>query len=61
MCRVMPAGGDQADLFAGKTEICSADRGEYRHLIAQAKVAQELGIPKENIFPDLYRRRAGAF
>ena len=24
--------------------------GEYRHLIAQAKVAQELGIPKENIF-----------
>ncbi len=74
--------------------------GEYRHLIAQAKVAQELGIPKENIFlisfagkteicsadtwgvpspdrtgeggagawdskgkyfPDLYRRRAGAF
>ena len=24
--------------------------GEYRHLIAQAKVAEELGIPKENIF-----------
>ena len=24
--------------------------GEYKHLIAQAKVAKELGIPKENIF-----------
>lgn len=24
--------------------------GEYRHLIAQAKVAEELGIPKDNIF-----------
>ena len=24
--------------------------GEYRHLIAQAKIAKELGIPKENIF-----------
>ena len=24
--------------------------GEYRHLIAQRKIAQELGIPKENIF-----------
>lgn len=24
--------------------------GEYRHLIAQARVAEELGIPKENIF-----------
>ena len=24
--------------------------GEYRHLIAQAKVAEELGIPKEIIF-----------
>ena len=24
--------------------------GEYKHLIAQAKIAKELGIPKENIF-----------
>ena len=24
--------------------------GEYRHLIAQRKIAKELGIPKENIF-----------
>ncbi len=24
--------------------------GEYRHLIAQARIAEELGIPKENIF-----------
>jgi len=24
--------------------------GEYKHLIAQAKIARELGIPKENIF-----------
>jgi len=24
--------------------------GEYRHLIAQARVAEELGIPKDNIF-----------
>ena len=32
--------------------------GEYRHLIAQAKVAEELGIPKENIFPALLRRCA---
>ena len=24
--------------------------GEYKHLIAQAKIAKELGMPKENIF-----------
>ena len=24
--------------------------GEYKHLIAQAKIAKELGVPKENIF-----------
>ena len=24
--------------------------GEYRHLVAQAKIAEELGIDKENIF-----------
>ncbi len=34
--------------------------GEYRHLKAQAGLALDLGIPKENVFYPAVRRRAGA-
>ena len=46
--------GSQGESMAALSRMASKYsipvHGEYRHLIAQRKIAKELGIPKENIF-----------
>ena len=50
MFPVMPVRGYQTDLLTGKTEICNSGSWRIPSFAAQAKIAQELGIDKENIF-----------
>ena len=54
-------GGDQADLFAGKTEICSADTWGVPSPDRTGEGGAGAWDSKGKYFPDLYRRRAGAF
>ena len=50
MYRATPVRRDQADLQLVRPKYAIPVHGEYRHLTAQAKLAENLGIPKTIFF-----------